>query len=286
MNELLQAIILGIVEGITEFLPVSSTGHLIVAADLLNFKDSNGTFEIVIQLGAVFAVVWFYRRDLTERLRRISSDAAARKFWLNLFVAFLPAAICGLLFEKFITAHLFTPLVVAISLVAGGAVLWLADKPAAEEVDDSNVRNPNIDNPDSAESSPPPNALDNVTIRQALLIGAAQVAALVPGVSRSGATIVGGLLSGLDRETAAAFSFYLAIPTLGGATIYKLLKSYHQIAEQGASLTIAVGTFVAFISALLVVGWLLRYIAHHSFRGFAIYRIVAGIALVCWLFYS
>lgn len=279
MNELLQVIILGIVEGITEFLPVSSTGHLIVAADLLGFKDSAGTFEIIIQLGAVLAVVWFYRRDLFERVRRLPFDANIRRFWLNLFVAFIPAAICGLLFEKFITAHLFTPLVVAISLVAGGVILWFADKPSpTRDVDNSK----NIADSNFVETVQP-NGLNNLTIGQALLIGIAQVTALVPGVSRSGSSIVGGLFAGLDRETATAFSFYLAIPTLGGATVYKLLKSYHQIIEQGASLNIAVGTIVAFISALFVVGWLLRYVARHNFRGFAVYRIIAGLALVIWL---
>lgn len=279
MNELLQVIILGIVEGITEFLPVSSTGHLIVAADLLGFKDSAGTFEIIIQLGAMLAVVWFYRRDLFERVRRLPFDANIRRFWLNLFVAFIPAAICGLLFEKFITAHLFTPLVVAISLVTGGVILWFADKPSPiTEVNDSK----NIADSNYVETVQP-DGLNNITIGQALLIGIAQVTALVPGVSRSGSSIVGGLFAGLDRETATAFSFYLAIPTLGGATVYKLLKSYHQIVEQGASVNIAVGTIVAFISALFVVGWLLRYVARHNFRGFAVYRIIAGLALIIWL---
>jgi undecaprenyl-diphosphatase len=273
MNELIQVILLGIIEGITEFLPVSSTGHLIVAADLLGFKDSNATFEIVIQLGAVLAVVWIFRRDLFARLHGLWSVSNARRFWLNLFIAFLPAAVCGLFFGKLITDHLFTPLVVAISLVAGGVVLWLVDKPVSKDVDDSD-----------SSAAPPDDKLNEITIRQSLLIGVAQVAALVPGVSRSGSSIIGGLLSGLDRKTATAFSFYLAIPTLGGATVYKLLKSYHQIVRQDASLNVAVGTIVAFISALLVVGWLLRYIAHHNFRGFAIYRIVAGIVLILWLY--
>lgn len=273
MNELLQAIILGIIEGITEFLPISSTGHLIVAADLLKLNDPGGTFEIVIQLGAVLAVVWFYRRDLFRRLRGVLTDQGARRFWLVLFVAFLPAAICGLVFEKMITEHLFSPLVVAISLIAGGIILWIIDKPK-------------INGDEEIGSAPdePKDISGGITYRQAILIGIAQIAALVPGVSRSGSSIAGGLLAGLDRETATAFSFYLAIPTLGGATVYKLLKSYHQILEQGASLNIAVGTIVAFFCALLVVGWLLRYIARHNFRGFAIYRIIAGSALLLWLY--
>jgi undecaprenyl-diphosphatase len=270
MSELIQVIILGIVEGVTEFLPISSTGHLIVAADLLGFKDPGGTFEIVIQLGAVLAVVWFYRRDWLERLRKLSSDPDARRFWLNLFVAFLSAAVCGLLFEKLITETLFAPLVVAISLIVGGIIIWLVDKPESKDADRSL---------DFAEHI----GLDAITIRQALFIGTAQITALVPGVSRSASSIVGGLLSGLDRETATAFSFYLAIPTLGGATVYKLLKSYHQIAEQGASLHIAFGTIVAFFAALLVIGWLLRYVAHHNFRMFAVYRIIAGIAIIGWI---
>jgi undecaprenyl-diphosphatase len=269
MGDFIKAIILGVVEGVTEFLPISSTGHLIVASDLLRFKDVGGTFEIVIQLGAVLAVIWFYRMDLFARVRQTGGSTQARRFWLNLLIAFLPAAIIGLLFEKFITRHLFSPLVVATSLILGGIILWLVERrrKTAERVRGS----------DHAVG------LDGITARQALLIGIAQMTALVPGVSRSGSTIVGGLLSGLDRETATAFSFYLAIPTLGGATLYKLLKNLHQITSEGASTNLAIGTVVAFITAWIAIGWLLRYVAHHDFRSFAVYRILAGMAVIVWL---
>lgn len=269
MSDLLNAVILGIVEGTTEFLPISSTGHLIVASDLLGFKDGDGTFEIVIQLGAVLAVLWFYRRDIIERVRAIGSSHTVRRFWLNLFIAFLPAAITGLLFEKFITAHLFSPSVVAASLIIGGIILWLIERYRINER--------------RAHQSSETVGLDSIKTRQALFIGIAQVAALVPGVSRSGASIGGGLLTGLDRETATAFSFYLALPTLGGATLYKLFKSFHQVAAGGDSLNLTVGTAIAFVVALLSIGWLLRYVAHHDFRGFAIYRVLAGALLFAWL---
>jgi undecaprenyl-diphosphatase len=269
VSNLLNAIILGVVEGITEFLRISSTGHLIVASDLLRFKDAGGTFEIVIQLGAVLAVVWFYRTDLIERVCKTAASRQTRRFWLNLFVAFLPAAITGLAFEKFITEQLFSPLTVAASLIIGGIILWLVER--RREITESV--------PTSGHTI----QLDRVTTRQALLIGFTQITALVPGVSRSGSSIVGGLLSGLDRETATAFSFYLAIPTLGGATLYKLLKNLHQIASQGAALNLAIGTTVAFITAWLAIGWLLRYVAHHDFRSFAVYRILAGLLIIAWV---
>lgn len=261
MLDLLKAIILGLVEGITEFLPISSTGHLIVAARLLRFQGEVApTFEIFIQLGAVLAVAWFYRRDLWTQLRALPSDGATQRLWFNLFIAFLPAAAVGFALHKWIKAVLFSPGVVAASLIAGGvALLFIERRPRIAQV----------------------NTLRAVGLRQATVIGLAQVAALIPGVSRSAASIAGGLLAGLDRETATAFSFYLALPTLGLATVFDLLTSLDHLVVNDL-LLLAVGLLTAFATAFLVVGWLLRYVASHDFRPFGYYRIVAGIMILLW----
>ena len=262
MLELLKAAILGIVEGLTEFLPISSTGHLIVAADLLNFEgDAAATFEIFIQLGAVLAVLWYYRRDLRAQLRALPTDRATQRFWLNVFIAFLPAAAVGFLLHDWIKSVLFDPAVVAVSLIVGGIVFLLIErKPPVSTVHD----------------------LQGVTARQAAAIGVAQIVSLIPGVSRSGATIVGGFLAGLDRTTAVAFSFYLALPTLGLATLFDLATNLDQLTRDDLIL-MAVGLVFAFVTALLVIGWLLRYVAGHTFRIFGYYRIIAGALVLLWL---
>jgi len=259
--ELIKAIILGIVEGITEFLPISSTGHLIVAADLLKFNGPAAmTFEIFIQLGAILAVVGFYRRDLLAQAKALPKDRSIQRLWFNLFVAFLPAGIIGLLFHKWIQAVLFSPIVVAVTLILGGAVLlWVERKPRLATTQE----------------------LQAVGWQQALVIGLSQAVALIPGVSRSAASIVGGMLSGLDRKTATTFSFYLALPTLGLATVFDLATNLKNIASSDLIL-MAVGLVVSFIVAYFVVGWLLKYIASHDFRGFGIYRIVVGLAMLIW----
>ncbi|GGO33320.1 undecaprenyl-diphosphate phosphatase [Deinococcus humi] len=260
MNQSVTAALLGLVEGITEFLPVSSTGHLIVAADLLKFRDSGGTFEIVIQLGAVLAVIAYYWRDLLTQARALSVDRDVRQLWLGVALAFLPAAVLGFLFSSLITRYLFSPVVVAISLIVGGMVLWVIEgRPVAATT----------------------HGLTQVSPRQALLVGCAQCLALVPGVSRSASSIIGGLLTGLDRPTATAFSFYLSIPTLGAATLYALVKGRGVLgtAQLGP---LTVGLAVSFITALLAVGWLLRYVSRHTFRGFAVYRVVVGLAILGW----
>lgn len=278
MNGFFNAAILGVVEGITEFLPISSTGHLIVTADWLGVPDTDGVFEIVIQLGAVLAVAWFYRQDLFSRLAALPKSKEAQRFWLNLMVAFLPAGVFGLTLGKLVTEHLFSPTVVATSLILGGIVLWIVEmRPQAAMATDP---------PTGATATleaPRTTSLESLTVRQALVIGLAQVLALVPGVSRSGSSIVGGLLAGLDRKTATAFSFYLALPTLGGATLYSFFKNMDAIMSQGNFLALAVGTVTAFITALLCIRWLLGFVAHHDFRGFAIYRIAAGLALLAWI---
>jgi len=256
MIEYIKAVILGILEGLTEFLPISSTGHLIVARRLLNFVDTGGTFELVIQLGAILAVIWYFRQDIWSRLRRLHSDRGLA--WV-LAIAFLPAAVVGLLMGSKIKDLLFNPLTVAISLIAGGVILWVVD---------------------SERESATDSTLDNVTRRQALLVGIGQLAAFVPGVSRSGATIVGGIATGMDRKTATEFSFYLAIPTLGIATVYDFVQNYQTIVESGQMGLFAAGTVSAFLVALFAIGWLLRYISRHSFRNFAIYRILVGLFIL------
>jgi undecaprenyl-diphosphatase len=260
--------LLGVVEGITEFLPVSSTGHLLITSWLIHFKGSlEGTFEIFIQLGAVVAVLLFYRRDLLGQARALlganaggpAATTGARRLWLAVLLAFLPAAVFGLALHKTIKRHLFIPPVISFTLTIGGVVLLLVEK----------VRRAEPRTRDLAETTP----------RQALLIGLAQVLALVPGVSRSGASIVGGMLVGMDRITATAFSFYLALPTLGGATVVDLAKSLSLVGPDDA-IRLLVGTVVSFAVSFVCIGWLLRYVSRNSFTSFGWYRIVAGLALL------
>ncbi|MBK7647143.1 MAG: undecaprenyl-diphosphate phosphatase [Betaproteobacteria bacterium] len=261
---LLKALILGIVEGLTEFLPISSTGHLILAGDLLNFNDDRGKlFEIVIQSGAILAVVWEYRERLLKVARGIFSEAAAQKFVLNLFIAFLPLAILGLAFGKAIKAHLFNPVTVATTFILGAFVILWAEK---------------------REHKIRVQTVEEMSMLDAFKLGVAQAFALIPGTSRSGSTIIGGLLFGLSRKAATEFSFFLAIPTLIIATIYQLYKERALLNADDISMW-AVGFVAAFISAFLCVRWLLRYISSHDFTAFAWYRIAFGIVvLATWQF--
>jgi undecaprenyl-diphosphatase len=260
---LLTAAILGLVEGLTEFLPVSSTGHLIVAASLLNYTgDKAKLFEIVIQAGAILAVCWEYRRKLIGVAAGLFSDRAAQRFAINLAVAFLPAAILGLAFSRMIKAHLFAPVPVASAFVVGAFVILWAER--------RQRRNPGTVRIES---------VDQMRWSDALKIGFAQALALIPGTSRSGATIIGGMLFGLSRPAATEFSFFLAIPTLLAATGYELVRNRDLLAA-GDLAMIGVGFVVAFISALLVVRWLLRYVAHHDFVPFAWYRIAFGLVIL------
>jgi undecaprenyl-diphosphatase len=258
-NVWVQVVILGVVEGLTEFLPISSTAHLLIVADLLRLEenaDMGGTFEIVIQLGAVLAVVGYYARALLQQAQSITSSAATRRFWLGIVIAFLPAAVVGLTLRDWIKAVLFeSPVVIAASLIIGGIIFIVVEKLPARTATVS----------DETATSP----------TQAFLIGCAQVTALIPGVSRSGASIVGGMFTGLDRRTATAFSFYLAIPTLGGATVVDLLTNLDQLSSDDLGLLL-VGTVISGVVAWLSIGWLLRYVANHSFIPFGIYRIVVG----------
>ena len=253
------AAVLGLVEGITEFLPVSSTGHLIVVGDWLGFQGERAkTFEIFIQLGAILAIVWIYRKRLAELLRSASRDSDSRRLLGNLAIAFVPAALVGFLFHRAIKQYLFTPVVVAGALLAGGLIILLIEwLQPAQKVSET------------AEVSP----------RQALGIGLAQVLSLVPGVSRSGATIMGGYALGLSRVAATEFSFLLSVPVMVAATGYDLLKSREALTAGDVPL-FGVGFIVAFLSAVVVVKVFLRYVAGHSFTAFAWYRIVFGVFLL------
>ena len=256
---LLHAFILGIVEGLTEFLPVSSTGHLILAGDLLGFNDDRGKlFEIVIQAGAILALCWEYRRKIGTVVRGLGSDRAAQRFALNLAIAFMPLAVLGLLFKKVIEAQLFKPVPVALAFIAGAFIILWAEK-----------RKHRI----RIES------VDDLTPADALKLGFCQALALIPGTSRSGATIIGGLFLGLSRKAATEFSFFLAIPTLLAATAYLLYKERALLNADDIGMW-AVGFVSAFVSAFLCVRWLLRYISTHDFTPFAWYRIAFGLVVI------
>jgi undecaprenyl-diphosphatase len=255
---LLKGALLGLVEGATEFIPVSSTGHLIVVSDWLGLIDERAkTFDIFIQLGAILAIVWLYRARLTRAVVAARRDAESRRFLLNLFIAFLPAAIVGFLAHEWIKDRLFTPGVVAVALVTGGIAILLIERWApVPRVSDVN------------QMAPP----------TALGIGLAQVLSLIPGTSRSGATIMGGYALGLSRTAATEFSFFLAIPVMLAATIYDLAKSWSVLAVTDIPM-FAVGFIVSYISALVVVKAFLSYVSRHSFGVFAWYRIAIGLVL-------
>lgn len=264
--EILQAILLGIIEGLTEFLPISSTGHLIIAEEYMNFKDTAKVFTVVIQLGAILAVIWYYRKDLFEKITGLfKKSPEAYGFFKNLVIATIPAAIAGFFLEKEFD-NFAKPIVVASALIIGAFILLIVDNKAPKpSVSDK------ID-------------LDKLSAKQALGVGIAQCFALVPGVSRSGASIVGGLLGGMNRVSATAFSFYLGIPILGGAGIYKLLKDGSDLSTvSGGGLSIVVGAVSSFIVAVVAVTWLLKYVSTHSFRIFVYYRIILGIAVLALL---
>ena len=262
-HTLVVALVLGIVEGLTEFLPISSTGHLIVAGSLLDYTgDEAKMFEIVIQAGAILAVCWEYRRRLIDVARNVLREPRATRFVVNLAIAFLPAALLGLAFEHAIKSRLFAPVPVACAFIVGGLViLW------AERRERTRATLPRIDD------------VDAMQWHDALKVGIAQAFALIPGASRSGATIIGGMLFGLSRRAATEFSFFLAIPTLFAATLYSLWKDAALL--DAASLPMfGVGFVAAFVSAFACVRWLIRYISRHDFRPFAWYRIAFGLFIL------
>ncbi|MDD2744812.1 MAG: undecaprenyl-diphosphate phosphatase [Rhodocyclaceae bacterium] len=256
---LLKALILGIVEGLTEFLPISSTGHLIIVGSLLDYtNEQSKVFKIVIQLGAILAVCWDFRERISKVIGGLGNDPVQQRFASLVMVAFLPAAVLGLIFHSTIKTYLFNPLTVAMALIGGGILILYIERKAYH---------PRI------------NAIDEMNWRDAVKVGFAQALAMFPGVSRSGATIMGGLIFGLSRKTATEFSFFLAIPTMFAATAYDLAKNWKLL--QLADLPVfAVGFVASFIAAMLTVKALLRYVSSHDFSVFAWYRIVFGIVVL------
>jgi undecaprenyl-diphosphatase len=260
---IVKAFVLGIVEGITEFIPVSSTGHLIVAGDLLGFNDDRAkTFEVFIQLGAILSVLYLYRVKIGGALLHVNRDKTAQRFVVNLLIAFLPAAGIGFLTHHWIKEYLFTPITVAAALIVGGIAILLIERAGIQ----SRVHD-----------------VDVLSYKTALAIGCAQVLALFPGVSRSGATIMGGLVAGLDRKTATEFSFFLAIPTMFAATLFDLAKGMDSLHLEDAGL-FAVGFITSFVSALVVIKAFIGFVSNHDFKSFAYYRIVFGAIVL--IFYA
>lgn len=269
---LLKAVILGLVEGLTEFLPISSTGHLILVGHLLNFNDDKGkAFEVIIQLGAILAVCWEFRSKIASVISGLGRRPLSNRFAINVIIASLPAIVLALLFGKLIKAHLFAPLPVASAFIIGGfIILW------AERLESAKHKNRRVILR-SIES------IDDLSSKDALKVGLAQCAALIPGTSRSGATIIGGMLFGLPRQVATEFSFFLAIPVIAGATVYEMYKLYHEIVDMdwvSFGPVLALGFICAFCSAFLCVRWLIKYVSHHNFKPFAWYRIGFGMLVL------
>jgi len=265
---LLKAALLGVVEGLTEFLPVSSTGHLILTGQLVGFVgDKAKLFEIVIQGAAILAVVWEYRQRFISVLTGLGKQRLANRFALNVTIAFMPLAILGLLFNKAIKAHLFNAYTVAFAFIIGGVIILLVER-----------------KPDAQRKPPRVVEVDDMRPLDALKLGIAQSFGLFPGMSRSGSTIIGGMLFGLSRKAATEFSFFLAVPTLVAATLYSLYKERHLVVAADAGLWI-VGAVTAFASAFVCVRWLIRFVATHDFKPFAWYRIVFGVVVLAsaWL---
>ncbi|WP_157267743.1 undecaprenyl-diphosphate phosphatase [Azohydromonas aeria] len=264
---LLKAVVMGVVEGLTEFLPISSTGHLILTASLLDFHGETAkVFDIAIQTGAMFAVVWEYRQRLLGTVRGLGHDPVARRFALNVLVAFIPAVVLGLALGKTIKEHLFKPVPVAIALVVGGLLILWIEKRHRAAYGDADLKGQRLARVET---------VDQLSGLDALKIGLLQCLALIPGTSRSGATIMGAMLLGVSRKAATEFSFYLGIPTLMGAGAYSVWKQRDALYVSDLPM-FAVGTVVAFVSALLCIRWLIRYVSSHDFVPFAWYRIVFG----------
>ena len=265
----IKAIIMGLVEGFTEFLPISSTGHLILAGSLLNFTGEKvKVFEIAIQAGAILAVIWEFRVRIGAVLAGLTSDPKQQKFVVNLVVAFLPAAVLGLFFAKMIKQFLFAPVPVALAFIVGGFVILWVEKRNKMRVGLSRIE-----------------SVDDMSMMDAFKVGCAQAFALIPGTSRSGATIIGGMLFGLSRKASTEFSFFLAIPTLLAATVYSVYKERALLSMADLPL-FGIGGVAAFVSAFLCVRWLLRYISTHDFTVFAWYRIVFGIVVIASAHYG
>ena len=272
---ILKAVILGLVEGFTEFLPISSTGHLILVGDLLDFNDEKSkAFNVIIQFGAILAVCWEYRQKLIGVVTGITSRKASQRFAANVIIATIPAIVLALLFGEYIKSALFSPIPVATAFIVGGLIIFWAEarqKKLESEVGIGVLISRDID------------SVDDLNWRDALKIGLAQCAALIPGTSRSGATIIGGMLFGLPRKVATEFSFFLAIPVIAGATLYELIKLRHVLGDASWSIfgpVLGIGFVVSFVSAFVCIRWLIRYVATHDFRIFAWYRIIFGVLVL------
>ena len=264
---LIKAVVMGLVEGLTEFLPISSTGHLILVGSLINFTgEAAKVFDVAIQSGAMLAVIWEYRQRLLGTVRGVTHDPVAQRFVRNVVVAFIPAALLGLMFGKMVKAHLFHPVPVALAFVVGGFIILAVEawhRRRFGQRDTEGTRRARIE------------SVDEMSALDALKVGLMQCLALIPGTSRSGATIIGGMVFGFSRKCATEFSFYLGIPTLMAAGAYSVWKE--RAALQASDLPMfAVGTVVAFFSALVCIRWLIRYVSTHDFTLFAWYRIVFG----------
>ncbi len=257
----LQSVVLGLVEGLTEFLPVSSTGHLIVTSSLLGLPETPATdaMIVVIQAGAILAVCWYYRERLLKILKNLFKAGPERQLAINTIVAFIPAVIVGLLFGGLLKVYLFNAVTVGVMLIVGGLIILWAE----------NRQSPTVRVA----------TMDDLTLKDALGVGLCQCLAMIPGTSRSGATIIGGLLLGLSRRAATEFSFFLAIPTIFGATLYELFMSREALLQTDATLVV-LGTIVSFFSALAVVHWLIGFVGRHDFKAFGWYRIAFGLVIL------
>lgn len=272
----LKALFLGVVEGFTEFIPVSSTAHLLILGDWINFSSGdNKVYEVVIQFGSILAVMWIFRARLWQLLQGvISQERSELMFARNLIIAFLPAAVIGALAIGFIKSMFLNPAVFVFTLIAGGLLmLWVERKPHYAKHADETV----------ASQHATSHTLEDITWKQALVVGFAQCVAMVPGTSRSGATIIGGMLAGIQRKTATEFSFFLAMPTMLAATVYDFYKHGGVLSDQQLT-GIAIGFVAAFLSALVVVRAVLNFVSRHTYRPFAWYRIGLGLVVMTWLY--
>jgi undecaprenyl-diphosphatase len=274
-----KALILGIVEGLTEFLPISSTGHLILVGDLLGFNDERGkAFEVIIQFGAILAVCWEFRSKLWSVASTIKTSSASQRFVVNVLIASIPAMSLALLFGKYIKQFLFSPVPVAMAFIGGALIIFWAESRQRQMAEAGNKT--------ASAGKRVIASVDDLKPSDAFKVGLAQCAALIPGTSRSGATIIGGMLFGLPRAVATEFSFFLAIPVIGGATAYELLKLWINPIQTSSAETmhfgwaILVGFIAAFISAFICVRWLIQYVASHTFVPFAWYRIIFGVVVL------
>ncbi|CAM4077101.1 undecaprenyl-diphosphate phosphatase [Bordetella tumulicola] len=277
---LIKAFFLGIIEGLTEFIPVSSTGHLIIFGDWISFSSSTGkVFEVVIQLGSILAVMWVFRARLWQLIRgTLTGVPTEMAFTRNLLVAFIPAAVIGAIFIKSIKQVFYHPGVVAVTLVLGGLIMLWVERKTHETPGDT----PGAADDTASDERASARTLEQITWKQALGVGVAQCVAMIPGTSRSGATIIGGMIAGIQRKTATEFSFFLAMPTMLGAAAYDLYRNIDLLSQHDLS-AIAVGFLAAFLSALVVVRAVLRFVSNHTYRVFAWYRIALGIVVAVWL---